>query len=196
MILEAKKDLSVVGTVASGREAIAKAEALRPDVILMDIAMPGLNGVEATRVICKAAPSIKVIILSMYHTGEHVFRALEAGARGYILKESAGAEVVKAIRSVMLGQSYFGKGVESPPEGSLIEGATPSKSPLDSLSIREQEVLHLVVEGKTSVEIAEALALSPKSVETYRSRLMKKLDVKNIPSLVMFAIQHGITPVR
>jgi DNA-binding NarL/FixJ family response regulator len=196
MILGAQKNLSVVGTAANGREAVARAETLRPDVILMDIAMPDLNGIEATRIICQATTSAKVIILSMHHTGEHVFRALQAGARGYLLKESAGAEVVKAVRSVMQGHSYFGKGVENPPEGGLVESRMPQKSPLDSLSAREREVLQLVVEGKTSLEIAESLALSPKSVETYRSRLMKKLGVTNIPSLVMFAVQHGITPLH
>jgi DNA-binding NarL/FixJ family response regulator len=196
MILEAKRDLSVVGTAANGRDAVAKAEALRPDVVLMDIAMRDLNGIEATRLICRAAPSVRVIILSMYHTGEHVYRALEAGARGYVLKESAGDEVVKAVRSVMQGRSYFGKGVEHPSKGGRLAGRRQQKSPLDSLSTREKEVLQLVVEGKTSVEIAETLALSPKSVETYRSRLMKKLGVRNIPSLVMFAVQHRIMPVH
>jgi len=196
MILEAKKDLSVVGTAANGREAVAKAGALRPDVILMDIAMPGMNGIEATRVICEAEPSIRVIILSMYHTGEHVFRALQAGVRGYLLKESAGEEVVRAVRAVMKGKSFFGKGVERPSKDVFVSGPSSPKSPLESLSIREREVLQYVVEGKTSAAIAEILGLSPKSVETYRSRLMKKLGVTNVPSLVKFALQHGFTSLN
>lgn len=193
MILEAKSDLSVVGTAANGRDAVAKAAELMPEVVLMDIAMPVLNGIEATRMISKASPSAKVIILSMYHTAEHLFRALQAGARGYLLKESAGAEVVKAVRAVMQGKSYFSRGVEIPPERHSRGSSRVPKSPLDSLSVREREVLQLVVEGRTSVEIAEILALSPKSVETYRSRLMKKLGVRNVPALVLFAVQHGLT---
>lgn len=165
MILEAKKDLLVVGTAANGREAVERAEVLMPDIVLMDIAMPDLNGIEATRMICKAAPSIKVIILSMYHTGEHVFRAMQAGARGYLLKESAGAEVVKAIRTVLQGKSYFGQGVENPATDRPVKNRRAPKSPLDSLSGREREILQLVVEGKTSAEIAGILSLSPKSVE-------------------------------
>jgi DNA-binding NarL/FixJ family response regulator len=196
MILGAKKDLTVIGTVASGREAVAKAGALHPDVILMDIAMPGMNGIEATRVICQDSPSIRVIILSMYHTGEHVFRALQAGARGYVLKESAGEEVVQAVRAVMKGKSFYGKGVERPSKDVLAASPSAPKSPLDSLSIREREVLQFVVEGKTSAAIAEMLGLSPKSVETYRSRLMKKLGVENVPSLVKFALQHGFTSLQ
>ncbi len=188
MILEAEDDLSVVGTAANGRDAIAQAEALRPDVIIMDIAMPQLNGIEATAIICSALPEARVIVLSMHQTREHVHRAMQAGAEGYILKESAGTEVVKAVRSVMKGHRYFSHGLDFHP------AAHPPKSPLDLLSRREREVLQLVVEGRTSAEIADALSLSPKSVETYRSRLMLKLGLTNIPSLVKFALLHGITP--
>lgn len=194
MILEAKSDLSVVGTAANGRDAVTRAAELMPDVVLMDIAMPVLNGIEATRMISKASRAVRVIILSMHHTAEHIFRALQAGARGYLLKESTGSEVVQAVQTVMQGKNYFGQGVKKPPEGRPAESRCATKSPLDSLSIREREILPLVVEGRTSVEIGEALALSPKSVETYRSRLMKKLGVKNVPALVLFAVQHGLTP--
>ena len=137
---------------------------------------------------------MKVIILSMHHTNEHIFRAIQAGARAYLLKESAGALVATAIKTVMKGEYYFGAGVEAPPKVLCSNSRTHPSSPLESLSQREREVLQLVVEGKTSVEIAEILFLSPKSVETYRSRLMLKLGVNNIPSLVKFALLHGITP--
>jgi DNA-binding NarL/FixJ family response regulator len=130
----------------------------------------------------------------MHHTSEHIFRAMQAGAHAYLLKESAGAWVVKAVHAVMKGQLYFGAGVEAPSKTSNYNKPTRSTSPLESLSQREREVLQHVVEGKKSAEIAEILNLSPKSVETYRSRLMLKLNVNNIPSLVKFALLHGITP--
>jgi DNA-binding NarL/FixJ family response regulator len=194
MILESLDGLTVVGEALDGRDALEKAEALKPDVIVMDISMPEMNGIEATRIICERLPSVKIIILSMHHTNEHIFRAIQAGARAYLLKESAGAWVVKAVHAVMKGQYYFGAGVEAPPKMSHSGKQSRPPSPLESLSQREREVIQLVVEGKTSAEIAETLALSPKSVETYRSRLMLKLGVNNIPSLVKYALLHGITP--
>lgn len=195
MILESQKNLVVVGTAVNGNDAIEKAVALRPDVILMDIAMPELNGIEALRIIGDQTPHARVIILSMHSTNEHVFRAVQAGARGYILKESAGSHVVKAIRAVIKGHEYFCDDIDILSLRRTFGGRSSVQSPLDSLSSREREVLQLVVEGKTSVEISEILALSPKSVETYRSRLMLKLGITNIPALVKFALQHGITPI-
>jgi len=193
MILEAQGDMITVAAASDGRDAIDKAVALRPEVIIMDIAMPEMNGIEATQVISGRLPEVKVIILSMHHTREHIFRAMRAGAYGYILKESAGSEIVKAVRAVSKGNHYFGKGVDIHFERLFAKDPDIHIGPLDSLSRREREVLQLVVEGKTSVEIALTLALSPKSVETYRSRLMLKLGVDNIPSLVKFALLHGIT---
>lgn len=194
MILEANDDFYVVGTAVNGREAMAMVSELHPDVVLMDIAMPEMNGIEASRLICESSPATRIIILSMYHTNEHVFRALRAGVRGYLLKESAGNEIVAAIRAVIKGQRYLGKSIELPGELSGREPGDSTKSPLESLSKRERQVLQHVVEGRTSAEIAAILSLSPKSVETYRSRLMLKLGIANIPALVKFALQHGITP--
>jgi DNA-binding NarL/FixJ family response regulator len=196
MNLEARGDFVVVGEAVNGREALAKALELLPHVIVMDIAMPELNGIEATRLICEKLPEVKVLILSMYSSSEHSFRALRSGARGYILKESAGDEVVTAIGTIMRGRHYFGAGVANPLENSGAGGQNARKSPLESLSRRELEIFQLVVEGKSSSEIAARLVLSSKSVDTYRSRLMQKLGVNNIPSLVSFALQHGITPAR
>jgi DNA-binding NarL/FixJ family response regulator len=193
-ILAAQDDIVVIGTAANGRSAIIQAETHKPDVIIMDVSMPELNGIEASQIIRDRFPAIKIIMLSMHHTNEHVHRALVAGARGYLLKESAGTEVVSAIRAVMRGHRYFSEGIAAVAEVVNPVVAGKSKSPLDSLSQREREVLQLVVEGKTSVEIAETLSLSPKSVETYRSRLMLKLGIENIPALVKFAVQYGITP--
>ncbi|GFO68704.1 DNA-binding response regulator [Geomonas limicola] len=196
MNLEAREGFSVIGSATTGREAVAKTIELVPDVVIMDIAMPELNGIEATRLICEQLPEVKILVLSMYNSSEHCYRALRSGARGYLLKESAGEEVVTAVSTVMRGRQYFGAGVVNPLEGQGQHQQNSHKSPLESLSRRELEIFQLVVEGKSSSEIATLLALSSKSVDTYRSRLMQKLGVHNIPSLVSFAIQHGITPAR
>lgn len=192
MIIEASADLEVAGTAADGREAIIRANELKPDVIIMDIAMPNLNGIEATAALRVSLPLVRTIILSMHNTREHVYRAMQAGAAGFVLKESAGTEVLTAVRAVASGGVYFGNGVEIPE--SRTSPTPPSKSPLDRLSSREREVLQLVVEGMTSSSIAGILTLSPKSVETYRSRIMRKLGLSDITSLVKFAVHHGITP--
>jgi DNA-binding NarL/FixJ family response regulator len=196
MNLEARGDFVVVGDAVNGRDALAQAVALLPDVIIMDIGMPELNGIEATRLICERLPSVKILILSMFSSSEHSFRALRSGARGYLLKESAGEEVVTAVGTIMRGGHYFGAGVVNPLEYPACGEQSQQKSPLESLSQREREIFQLVAEGKSSSEIAALLGLSPKSVDTYRSRLMQKLGVSNIPSLVSFAIQHGIIPSR
>jgi DNA-binding NarL/FixJ family response regulator len=196
MNLEARGDFVVVGEAVNGREALAKALELVPHVVVMDIAMPELNGIEATRLICERLPEVRVLILSMYNSSEHSFRALRSGAKGYLLKESAGDEVVTAVGTLMRGRHYFGAGVVNPLEISSAGQQNPRKSPLESLSRRELEIFQLVVEGKSSSEIAAQFGLSSKSVDTYRSRLMQKLGVSNIPSLVSFALQHGITPTR
>lgn len=194
MILETVEGIHVVAMAANGREAVAMAEEFRPDVVVMDVSMPLLNGIEAIRIICESLPQVNALVLSMHHTREHVHRALRAGAKGYILKEAAGQEVAAAVLSVVKGGRFFGRGVEKPLESRNGGRNEYLKSPLETLSQREREVLQLVAEGKTSAAIAAILSLSPKSVETYRSRLMLKLGVANIPALVRFAMQHGITP--
>jgi DNA-binding NarL/FixJ family response regulator len=193
-ILELQGDMEIVGEARDGRDALNKAEALRPDVILMDISMPELSGIEATRMIYMRVPTSRVIILSMYHTNEYVSRAMQAGARAYLLKESAGCSAVNAVRAVMRGRQYFGEGIESPKMKRTGCSANP-QTPLESLSRRERETLQLVVEGNTNAAIAELLNVSQKSVETYRSRLMQKLDLNNVPALVMFALQHGVISI-
>ena len=195
MILESQPGIQVVGDVADGRAAVREATRLRPDVVIMDIAMSELNGIEATQQIHVTCPSTQVVILSLHATSEHIRRALKAGARGYLLKEAAGSEVVDAVHAVQAGQRYLcQKVMEQVTNDYLVqEGTEETKSPLDRLSSREREVLQLVVEGKTSAEIAETLVLSSSTVETYRSRMMEKLDIRNLPELVKFAIRHGLT---
>lgn len=194
-ILEAQNDLKVVGAVSDGRQAVEQALHLKPDVVVMDIAMPVLNGIEACQQIRSACPQTQVAMLSMYATSEHIYRAFQAGALGYLLKESAGQEVAEAVRRVHNRQRYLSSRItDMVVDGFLsLQQDHAEKSPIQKLSPREREILQLVVEGKSSAEIAQALYLSPKTVETYRSRLMEKLGLNDLPSLVKFAIQHGIT---
>ena len=194
LILQAQTDITVVGEAGDGREAVNQVLKLKPDIVIMDIAMPGLNGIEATHQIRQLLPSAKVIILSMHSSTEHISRALKAGARGFVLKESAGKEIVKAVQTVHLGQRYLCDKIEERVIDEYIrqQETPPIKSPLERLSSREREILQLVVEGKSNKEIALVLHLSPKSIETYRSRLIRKLGIRDIPGLVKFAIQQGI----
>jgi DNA-binding NarL/FixJ family response regulator len=198
LIIEAQRDISVIGEAADGRQAVRLIQRLAPDVVIMDIAMPILNGIEATEQILNSKTFTQIIILSMHATKEHIFRALEAGAKGYLLKESAGKELVKAIRAVYAGNRFLSDRISQTVIEDYIHQriADSEESPIKRLSPREREVLQLVVEGKTSAEIASNLFLSPKTVETYRSRLMHKLGIKDIPGLVKFAIQHGMTSVE
>jgi DNA-binding NarL/FixJ family response regulator len=191
-LLAASPGISVIADASNGREALRCAEELAPDVLVMDISMPDLNGIEAARMIREKCPAIRIIMLSMHSTSEHVFRAFEAGASGYVLKESAGSEVITAVRTAYAGGRYLSPALGDLARGSGLDAAR--SSPLESLSFRERQVLQLVVEGKSSAAIARIVHLSPKSVETYRSRLMKKLGVADLPSLVKFAIEHGMTP--
>jgi DNA-binding NarL/FixJ family response regulator len=195
MVLQSQPDMEVVGEAGDGQEAIQQAVQIAPDVALMDIAMPVLNGIEATLQIRDRCPDTEILILSVHSNAEHVFRALQAGALGYLLKESAGAEVINAVRSVHGGRRYLsGKIADTVIQDYIRQRHTAS--PLESLSPRERQILQLVVEGRTSAQVADVLSLSPKSVETYRSRLMQKLGIGDVPSLVKFAIQHGLTSLE
>jgi DNA-binding NarL/FixJ family response regulator len=197
-LLEAQPDIEVIGDAANGREAVRRVIQLCPDVVVMDIAMPELNGIEAAWQIRDMCPSTQTVVLSMHSTTEHVFRALQAGVHGYLLKESAGTEVVNAVRAVHAGHRYLTEKISDRLIDDYVRQrhAPEARSPLARLSPREREVLQLVVEGRSSAEIAGILFLSPKTVETYRSRLMRKLGIGDLPGLVKFAIQHGLTPLE
>ena len=194
-LLEAQKNIRVVGEASDGREAIRKVRRLRPDIVIMDILMAGLNGIEAAGQICRECPATRVIMLSMQSSSESIVRALKAGASGYLLKESAGRELVNAIHEIHAGRRYLSPKVSEQVIGACLNRAEEMRDPLATLSRREREVLQLVVEGRTSAEIADTLFLSVKTVETYRSRLMQKLGIRDIPALIKFAIQHGLTPL-
>jgi DNA-binding NarL/FixJ family response regulator len=189
-LLNSQADIKVIGTADNGHEAVQLADKLNPDIAVMDIAMPLLNGIEATQQITATHPHTRVMILSIHFTSVHIQRALQAGAMGYLLKESAGEEVVEAIRTVYEGRRYLSRKIaETVVEDYVRQGGGDV---LEGLSPRERQVLQLIAEGKTSSEAAAILFLSVKTVETYRSRFMQKLGLKDMTALVKFAIQHGI----
>ncbi len=194
LFLESQPDMEVVGDASTGQEAIAQVRELRPDVAVLDISMAGVSGIEAAHTIRAEGLATQVVILSMHKTREYIFRALQAGARSYVIKESAGEELAQAIRRVHAGHRYLSEAISD----ELIEDylarrmEIDTEDPLDALSWREREVLQHVVEGKSSAAIGDLLGLSPKTVESYRSRLMQKLGIHDIPGLVKFAIQHGV----
>jgi DNA-binding NarL/FixJ family response regulator len=195
LLLERHDRLKVVGTATNGREAVALTLLHKPDVVVMDLVLPELSGIDATLRILDALPQTRVVILSACDTSEHVFRALRAGARGYVLKESAGAELVRAILAVCMGERYLGSRITGIVIDGLLSNSTAS-SPLERLSAREREVLHLTVAGSSSAAIAQQLSLSRKTVDTYRSRIMTKLCVTDLTSLIHFAVAHAMTPVH
>ena len=191
MILDKQRDITVTGLASDGREVIALSGERPCDVVIMDIAMSGLNGIEATRTICEKLPEVKVVILTMHDSSEHVYRAFQAGSCGYLLKGVSGEEVIKAVHAVMQGDIYVGKGIEFP-----TRDLSRTKSPIDSLSKREREVLQLTSEGKSGQEIAEILGLANNTPFVYLGRIMKKLGIDTTAALVKFAIHHGITSVE
>jgi DNA-binding NarL/FixJ family response regulator len=195
-LLEAHGDIIIVGEAANGRDAVKAVRKLHPDVVIMDILMADLNGIEATEQICRECPATRVVILSMQSSSESILRAIRAGARGYLFKESAGRELIQAIHAVRAGHRYLSAKVSDQVVGACLKQEEEFRDPLSVLSRREREVLQLVVEGKTSAEIAETLFLSVKTIETYRSRLMQKLSIKDIPGLIKFAIQQGLTSLE
>lgn len=194
-LLGQNPDIEVVGQASDGREALRLAEQLQPDIAIFDIMMPGLNGIDATSALSERAPGVKVVMLSMHGGAQHVALALSAGARGYLLKQSASREIANAVRAVRAGKRYFCAEVDGLVSG---DGGAQGEdvSPLQKLSTRERQVLQLVAEGRSSIEIGEALHLSAKTVDTYRSRLMQKLELPDIAAVVRFAILHGITPLQ
>jgi DNA-binding NarL/FixJ family response regulator len=194
IMLGNQPDMEVVAVATTGREAIQLVDEHEPDVAVMDISMPELNGIEAIQQMSPRHPHMQVVVLSIHETKPYVYRALKAGTKGYLIKETAGLEVVEAVRAVYRGERYLSQRVAD-----LLTGAPFQEleslievSLLEVLSPREREILQLVAEGKTSQEIAERLFISPKSVDTYRSRLMHKIGVEDMAGLVKFAIQHGV----
>jgi DNA-binding NarL/FixJ family response regulator len=194
-VVEAQPDMEVVACTQDAREAVRQSIEERPDVVLIDHAMPVLNGAEAAHLIRERCPATRVIILSMYSDAVHVLGSLQAGATGYVVKKSASREVVEAIRAVHAGKRYLSRELA---EGVIdqVVHKTPSVDPLERLSSRERQVLQMLAEGHAIADIATRLSLSPKTVETYRARMMEKLEIRDFATLVKFAIQHGITSLE
>jgi DNA-binding NarL/FixJ family response regulator len=193
-ILEERHDWDIVAETGDGRTAVREALSLQPDVAILDIGMPLLNGIDATAQIVRKAPSVQVLILSMHEDEAYVIRAVRAGARGYLLKDSAGADLIAAVAAVASGKSYF-----SPPVAKVVLDEYVKRladkgivDRYESLSEREREIFQLVAEGRSTREVAEMLSVSPATVETHRAHILQKLDVHNIAELVLFAVRRGV----
>jgi DNA-binding NarL/FixJ family response regulator len=194
-VLERHPDLKVVESVGTGKDAVSAATRLVPEVVVMDLMLPELSGVDATERILALLPRTRIVILSVCHTSEHIFRALRAGAHGYVVKEAVGADLVRAVLAVMAGERFLSSQITDAVIGGALNNSGGAQSPLERLSRREREVLHLTVAGSSSAEIAIRLSLSRKTVDTYRSRVMEKLGVADLTALIHFAIEHALTPV-
>lgn len=194
LILEQHPEFTVVGEADDGRQAVALAETLNPDIVVMDVAMPNLNGIEAAQQITGRHPKTAVVMLSMHSDESYVLRALKAGARGYLLKDSAEADLTQALQAVREGKSFFSPAVSRvllEDYGRKLRRAGAEDS-WDLLTARERETLQLVAEGKSSKDIANLLNLSVYTVETHRSNLMQKLQLKGIPELILYAVRKGL----
>lgn len=193
-LLEARSDWEVVGEAGDGREAVTLALALQPDVALLDVGMPLLNGIDAAQQIVRKLPGTRVLILSMHSDEAYVTLALQAGASGYLLKDAAGQELIKAVAAVAAGQSYFSPAIARLMLDDYVRRVAGKQvsDRYGSLSDREREVFQLIAEGRTNKEVAEVLGISPATVETHRAHLMQKLDLHNTAELVLYAVRRGV----
>jgi two-component system response regulator NreC len=194
LILEQQEDFQVLGEANDGREAVNLAEALHPDVAVLDITMPNLNGIEAARQISDKQPHIAIVILSMHADEGYVLRALKAGARGYLLKESPEADFVSAIRSVSEGKAFFSPAVSRLLVEDYVRRLQEKyiEDSYELLTRREREILQLVAEGKSNKDVANMLNLSLYTVETHRSNILEKLNLHSVPELILYAVRKGV----
>jgi DNA-binding NarL/FixJ family response regulator len=191
-LLEGLAGIEVAGEAGDGHEALRLAEALRPDVVLLDIGMPGLNGLEVAARLAKLDPAMRVVILSMHTSEEYVLQALRAGAAGYLLKGAAVAELELAVRAVARGETYLSPAVSKRVVDEYVSRTGGAADPLAVLTPRQREVMQLVAEGHTSKDIAQQLGLSYRTVETHRNQLMRRLDIHDLTGLVRFAVRVGM----
>ena len=195
-LLDNQEGIEVIGEAKDGREALAIIEETLPDVILMDIAMPGLNGLEATRRIKKKFPRMKVLVLTMYTNEEYIFQILNAGANGYLVKETAFQDLISAIKAVYKNEAFMSPSISKKVINSYIKKAQDDEEKTcEILTTREREILQLIAEGNSSKKIAELLFISPKTVETHRTHIMDKLNIHNRTGLIKYAIRKGMVDV-
>ena len=194
LLLERQSDFTVVAEAEDGREAVALAETQRPEVAVMDVAMPMLNGIEATRQMVAKSPNLAVVMLSMHSDESYVLRALKAGARAYLLKDSAEADLIRAVRAVSTGRSFFSPAISRMLlEDHIRELRQKGKEDTyETLTTREREVLQLIAEGNANKEISTILNLSLYTVETHRTHILQKLDLHSVPELILYAVRKGI----
>jgi DNA-binding NarL/FixJ family response regulator len=194
LLLERQAGFSVVGEAADGREVVQLAQEQTPDVVVMDIAMPNMNGIEATRRIVERKPQIGVVILSMHYDESYVIRSLKAGARAYLLKDAVKTELIAAIQAVVQGRSFFSPKISRILQEDFVQllGRRGADDSYDLLTEREREVLQLVAEGKTNKEIAAHLNLSLYTVDTHRTHILQKLNLHSVPELILYAVRKGI----
>ncbi len=194
MLIDAQPDIEVVGEASDGKKALAEAQRLLPDVVLMDITMPEMNGIEATRQVKRTLDATRVLILTMHENEEYLFQVLRAGASGYILKEAAGSELISAIRIVYAGRFYMSPSAQSMMVGDYLQRVRSGeeRDSYSALTEREREILKLVAEGHTNNQIAERLFISPKTVDTHRTHIMDKLNLHSRAELVKYAMRRGL----
>ncbi len=193
-LLDSAPDLKVVGEAENGRQAVERVRELRPDLVLMDVAMPELNGIDAARQLIAENAGTKVVMLSMHEDRHYVFESLKAGATGYVLKSAAFQDLISAISTVMSGKNYISPALSDTVMNDYIRRAQGDEkdTELGRLSGREREVLQLIAEGKSSAEVAEVLHISVRTVDTHRHNIMNKLEIHSIAGLTKFAIRHGL----
>jgi two-component system response regulator NreC len=184
-----REGFQVVAEASDGQEALRHVESLKPDILVMDISMPTLNGLEAARQICLSSPQIKTILLTQHDEEQYLSEALEAGVKGYVLKSQVASDLINAMRQVSRGGVYLSPGVSS----AVMEAyRSKSEKPKDPLTSRERQVLQLIAEGKSTKDVASVLGISVKTAESHRTRLMQKLDIHETASLVLYAVRRGI----
>src|SRR5580704_10986664 len=193
-ILQERPDWEVVAEAGDGREAVRQTLAVQPDIAILDIGMPLLNGIEATRQIVRRLPDIRVLILSMHANEAYIIQALKAGAKGYLLKDSADTDLIRGVAAVASGKSFFSPAVAKVMLDDYVRHLTEKgiADRFDSLSEREREIFQLVAEGHSNKEIAELLSVSPTTIETHRAHILQKLDVHNTAELVLYAVRRGV----